>query len=233
MKQFLLLASLASSLCVAGYADILPVIGSTTGTYLTGSATTGTASGTTWTFGAGANASTIVYDSGGTSFNGNTALDINLGSLTLSNGGNGGLSPGSYSAELDLTVAFTTPVGSVVLLDLLNLTIDNGSNGFKLLLSGLPVESFTVGSTTYTVTLDGLYDAASGGNLLSSGLSVDNPGSGSSDPTIGTAYLRGTVTAGSDIIPTSAVPEPGSISLLFTALGGVAFSLRRKIKPQS
>lgn len=91
-----------------------------------------------------------MYSSGGTSFNGNTPLDINLGLLTLSNGGNGALSPGAYSAELDLTVAFTTPVGSVVPPDLLNLTIANGSTGVKLLLSGLPVESFTVGATTYS-----------------------------------------------------------------------------------
>jgi hypothetical protein len=240
MNRSVLLASLALALCAGGYADVVPVAGSTSGSFLSGSATIGTTSGGTWNFASGANASSIVYSSSGTSFGtANTPLGINLGSLTLSNGGNGGAAPGTYTAELDLTVTFTTPVGSLVLPDDLTLTLTNGSHGQDILLSGLPTGSFTVGGETYSVTIDGLYSAASGGTLLTSGCSatapnclfVANPGSGSAPANIGTAYLRGTVTASSSIgppVPPSSVPEPGSVGLLLTVLGGIVFSVRRK-----
>jgi len=210
---------------VAAYGDSVPVAGSTSGGFTSTNTGTISADTLTWDF---ASQSNLVYSDANTSFGNptsqNTPLDINLGLLTLTNGSNGGLGMGSHTAVLTLTVTFTDPSGGVATLpDTITLTVDNGNGDTKVALTSSPVGSFFLGGETYSVTIDGFYDSPSGGNFLSE-ISTLNPGG--SAATIGTGYLRGTVTAtGSS---TTVVPEPGSISLLLTALGGVAFLLRRR-----
>jgi hypothetical protein len=232
MKKSILLAFLVFVLCAGAYADVVTVAGSTDGSYV--SSTVGSVTSTTWSFDPGNNLSTLVY-AGGATFSGDTTLTgVDLGSLTLTNGGNGG-NIKSGTAELDLTVTFTTPGGSTTIDDQLSLSIVNGANGMEVVVTGTPSNSFTFGTETFTVMVNGLYDAASGGSLLSS-LSVDNPGSGKATAT-GTAYLLGTISActtGADgcggTITGSDTPEPSSIFLLGSVLFGVTNIVRKKAR---
>ena len=230
MFRSVALATLSLSIATVAYGDVVPVAGASTGVF--SAPTTGTAVANTWTFGSGANESSIVF--GGLPFAGTTPLTFNLGTLTLSNGGNGGLSPDTYTALLQITAAFTTPLGqNAIFDDTISLMVVNGSPEKKVAVSSVPgPKTFTTGGETYTVTFNGMFDAAIGGNDITSdpGLTVDNPGSGSADSTVGTAWLRATVTAGpaSGGTDTSPVPEPGSLGLLLSAVGGIGFALYRK-----
>jgi len=225
IRKIVVMVALTAGVFTNAYGDSMPVAGSTAGAFT--SVDTGSISGggSTWDF---ASKSNLVYDNANTSFGDpfpqNTPLDINLGSLTLNNGSQGGLGVGDHFGVLDLTVTFTTPVGVAAISDGIKLTIDNGNGGTKVAVTALPLGSFIVSGVTYTVTIDGLYDAVSGGNLVSEIFTLDPHGS---DPaTSQTRYLRGTVTASG--VSETVVPEPGSVSLLLTAISGVAFSLYRK-----
>ena len=218
---------MAAALIVGGsaaYGDSVPVAGSTSGGFTSTNTGTISADGNTWNF---AQQSNLVYSNANTSFASppSTPLDINLGLLTLTNGSNGGLGTGTHTAVLTLNVTFTDPSGGLATLpDTITLSIDNGNGDTKVALTSLPTGSFTLGGDTYTVTLDGLYDSASGGNLKPELYTVNPQGNNPSTQDMG--YLRGTVTATGGSITT--VPEPGSLSMLMVAIGGVVFSLRRR-----
>ncbi len=223
------LISLATLAGVPAYGAL--VQGTTSGTF--SNATTGTISPSNqWNFASGANASSLLFT--GDPFGlANTPLTFSLGDLLLTNGGNGGLTPGSYTSDLTISINFSTPNGQTSsFLDSLTLVIDNGSPGKKVAISSMPgPQSFTVGSTTYTVTFDGMFDSATGGtNITTTGLTVFNPGSGSAAANTGTAYLRATVSAqeSSTPPPGSTIPEPGSLSLLLSAMSGLGIALYRK-----
>ena len=234
MNKILLLPVLSLALLSRVNAEQM-VEGSTTGTFSNEASSTGgttSASGTTWTYYNGTgNASTVVVtgDNFGPSL---TPLTTLLATLTVNNGGNGGGND-VFTADLNLLISFTTPAGqSTNLIDGLQLTTDTGGPGNDTLdvsFGGLPgPQSFSFGGFTYTVTLDGYFDAATGGNSISD-LVVYNPGG--NNTTSGNAYLRGTITSMQDIGTASAVPEPSSVIFLATVIAGVVWlRLRNKFK---
>jgi len=225
-----MLAALTVGGVAVAHADTFPVAGNVSGSFATtqsgGTITTTTTTNDTWKFVNGVNSTTVVY-SAGPSFgvtNVPPNLDISLGSLSMTVAGNGGIGNGTETDNLNISVNFSTPSGTASFTDLLSLQVVNGSNGYRILFSDLPgPETFTVDGVDYTVTFDGMFDLETGGNnITETGLRVDNGGNAAA------GYLRGTISAEGSIPPSSVVPEPGSVSLLLTAFGGVALSLYRK-----
>jgi hypothetical protein len=230
MNRLIVLGALGLAAMAAAYADSYPVQGMINGSFDTpssgnGSVATTTTTNDTWQFVSGVNSTKVVYVAGPNFGLTNIPpdLDISLGSLTLSVAGQGGIgSNGTYTDNLNINVAFTTPTGGLAsFADTLSLQVVNGTNGYRVLFSGLPspVSFMDASNVLYTVTFDGMFDAATGGtDITADGLQVDN--GGNSD----TAYLRATISAAGPTV----VPEPGSISLLLSAIGGVAIAMYRK-----
>lgn len=225
--RVLALTVLATLLIAPIYADIAPVAGSSGGTFANP------------TGGSTADANNWYYDGQngfvtftGTSFSGSTPHSFNLGSIVLSNSANQG--DGTFTADLDLVLTFTTPVGTVNFADGLQLNAQPGGgqsgHGDQLVLNfgGFPsAQSFTVGSETYTVSYDGFFNSADNENTAVTSLFVTNNPGGTA-----TAYLWGTITAtpANSEITEATVPEPGSVLLLLTAVGASAAGLRRRRK---
>ena len=230
MRLITVVALAVGSFAVA-HADPFPVVGTVSGSFATpsgnqnGGLATTTTTNDTWLFDNGTNTTKILY-SAGPSFNSSVppSVDISLGSLTMTVMGNGGIGAGQAPTDnLLISVNFTTPTGIASFIDPLSLSIDNGSSGFRILLTGIPgPQTFTAVGVAYTVTFDGMFNslAAGGTDITKTGLQVDT---GSNT---GTAYLKGTISAAGSTLP--AIPEPGSLGLLLTAIGGLAFSLYRK-----
>ena len=107
--------------------------------------TTGTASGTEWTFANASNTSSLSFT--GTPSLAITNQSFNLGQLLLTNGGQGGIGSGEHSIDLR-KVAFTSLPSP---------------------------QTFSSGGVTYVVTFNGMFDAPTGGNNINAtGLSASN-----------------------------------------------------------
>jgi len=228
-KILVLLVGFSGLLSVASADAIQPVGGNTSGTFSNGAGTAAfSTSGDTWKIYPGTgNESSIVVTGNSFGVN-NTPLTTLLATLTLANGGNGG-GDNTFTADMDLTVNFTSPGGSnfVGFIDGLQLTTATGGGGNKnlnVIFGGLPApQTFSYNGFDYTVTLNGYFDAASGGSLMTN-LVSNNDGNSTVS-----AYLRGTITSeATTILIPSAVPEPVSIGLLLTVIAGVGLAARRK-----
>jgi len=231
MRKILVLLVGFSGLLNVAYADAMQSVGgNTSGTFSNGAGTAAfSTSGDTWKIYPGTgNESSIVVTGNSFGIN-NTPLTTLLATLTLANGGNGG-GDNTFTADMNLTVNFTTPGGSnfVTFIDGLQLTTATGGGGNKNLnvaFGGLPgPQTFSFSGYDYTVTLDGYFDAASGGSPMSN-LVSSNDG----NPTV-SAYLRGTITseASTTVTPSAIVPEPISVGLMLTVIAGVGLAARRK-----
>src|SRR5262249_19324974 len=147
------------------HADIMPVGGGATGTFLnpTGGSTV---SGNQWRYD-GANGF-VTFN--GTTFSGFTSSSFNFGSIVLTN-----LSSqptGTFTADLDVTLSFTIPAGQIVdFTDGLQIQAQSGGgesghgDGLILNYAGFPSpKTFSVGGETYTISYDGFYNSASNKN---------------------------------------------------------------------
>jgi hypothetical protein len=214
IKLFLLPATISVFL-VPAFADVMSVTGSASGAFANPSG--GSVNGATWTYYA---TDTVTF--AGAAFNGSTPESFDFGTITLNHPVNSGTS--TLTADLDLTVNFTTPNGQHVnFVDGLQLQTQNGNHPDTLVLNfmGFPgPQSFTVGGETYTVSYSGFSSSSSTFASVSS-LTVDRGSSGS-------AYLWGSITADPNSVTTASVPEPGSVILLATVAGGIVLARRRK-----
>jgi hypothetical protein len=201
------------------------VIGSTTGAFTNPSAGS-TASGLIWQQ---SPYWTVAFNDV-SSFNYFTPISLSFGSITLTNlkevTGN---TQGSFTAELDLSVNFTTPSGHQIgFADGLGLVTKPGSgNGdtLNLAFSTLPTaQTFNVGAETYTVSYDGFFASNVSETNALTGLSVSNRSAGQAGSDSQTAYLWGSISSTPPAVP--AVPEPASVLLLGTVSVGVLSQLR-------
>jgi hypothetical protein len=123
----------------------------------------------------------------------------------------------TVTADLGVTLNFTTPPGQNVPLAFNNLEVIAIPNDFNILVNlpnNIPSQQFTVGSTTYTVNLAGFYQ---GNNQVTSLFAEQGDGAV-------TAELKGSITS----VTQSAVPEPTSVLLLGTLMVGISTVLRRR-----
>jgi hypothetical protein len=200
----------------------MPVAGSTLGTF---SNPTGgsTASGSQWFY----NQNNGFVTFSGVAFSGNTPLPFYFGSITLTN--TSSQPNGTFSADMNLAVNFTTPNGQVVnFVDALQISAQSGGgasgHGDTLSFGSSPgPQSATSGAETYTVAYNGFFDSNLNMNTAVSSLFVANNPGGSA-----TAYLWGTITSSPVAGTQSPVPEPGSVMLLGTVAGAIILALRRK-----
>jgi len=230
MRKILVLLVGFSGLLNVAYADVPQLVGGfTSGTFSNGAGTTAafSTSGNTWKIYPGTGNESSVVVSGNVFGDSNTPLTTLLAMLTLTNGGNGG-GDNTFTADMNLTVTFTTPGGSnfAGFIDGLQLITDTGGQDNKdldLSFAGLPApQTFSYGGYDYTVTLNGYFDAASGGSPMTH-LVSSNDG----NPTV-SAYLRGTITSQASTVTEIANPEPISFGLMLTAIVGVGLAARRK-----
>jgi hypothetical protein len=187
----------------------MPIAGNTAATFANPSGGS-TVSGNNWFY----DGRDGVVTFSGTSFSGSTPSSFNLGLITLRNFSNQG--NGVFTADLDLLLTFTTPVGATVsFADGLQLTAQPGNgdghgDSLELDFGGFPgPKSFTVGNETYTVSYDGFFDSAANNNTPLASLFVANSPGGTAS-----AFLWGTITATDPA--SAAIPEPASILLLGT-----------------
>jgi hypothetical protein len=218
VKRLILTSLLGLYILSPAYGDFLPISGSTVGGFPNA---------------IGVLTSTRKYNGNNgfvtftpAQFSGLIAQQFTFGVLTLSNTSNGG--NGTFSTQLGLTVNFNDLVGhSAVFSDMLRLTAVSGNDGIDRLMldyAGFPApQQFTASGATYTVSYDGFFDSL---GVQISELAVANKPGGSL-----AAYLKGTVSAEQTVstsnLPASTVPEPSSVALLGTVVGGIVFALRR------
>jgi hypothetical protein len=221
MIRTLLLPVLTAWLFLPAYADlIVPVAGSTSGAFSNPTGGSSVAANK-WTYG---NSETGYVLFTGAGFSGNTPSYFEFGQIDLHNTSNGG--NGLFTANLGLTVSFTTPSGNLVnFTDGFQLTANSGNGGtdsLNLILdSPLPGDkTFTVGTDTYTVKYLGFFNSSSEHTTAVTSLSVPNSPGGEAS-----AYLWGNITA---VAPPN-VPEPASIVLMGTLLLGVSGLLKRRL----
>ena len=192
--------------------------------------TTGTASGTEWTFANASNTSSLSFT--GTPSLAITNQSFNLGQLLLKNGGQGGIGSGEHSIDLTIDIDFAQLVHHVRFVDTITLEITNGSNERKVALTSLPSpQTFSSGGVTYVVTFNGMFDAPTGGNNINAtGLSASNQHPHETDA-VASAYLQATLSSGLQASP-SIVPnsEPGAVSLIFTVIGLTFVAYRRRLQ---
>jgi hypothetical protein len=212
---------------VPSFADSMPVQGAITGTFTNLSA--GTGSGTdTWLYDATRLTNSSVNFTGDSYGLTNTPLtNVELGTLTIRNALLLNNSQ-NLTATLTVNAHFTTPTNSNVPLGF-TLGMDEDVNMIAsdqvIDLSNFVDKSagFTFNGETYTVHLDGFF-------LLNGPLELTGPVTTYDVLNSGvpqSIFLMGDITSAP---AASAVPEPGSIVLMSTMSGLVAFCLRKRKK---
>jgi len=227
------IAAVAAIALVPSFADVMPIAGSTSGTFSGISGGTLSSGNTLWTYDTGDGVSTLKFT--GNTFDStqnclsfgpgcSTPANVDLGTLTDTNDRHDNTNQ-TLSGTLNLTISFTTPAGGTATFSgAIGINEVCGLLGDSDCVTGLnnfdppPSFTFTAGSDQYTVTLDGFYQGIFGPQ---SEFDTANNHTGSAD-------LWATVT--SKPTTNGQVPEPTSVLLLGTIGGAVVLASRKRRK---